>query len=205
MLAYLEQIDIRLFFLVNRSGQNGFFDIFMPFMSDLSNFYIPLGLFWLFLLIKKSAKCRTVGIAILLLIGLSEWLSSDVLKPALNRPRPFHSQSHVHLYDRMGKTWKITPELKEVIRGESRSLPSSHATNIFAAAFFLTFFFRKPWPFFYLIAVLVGYSRIYLGVHFPFDVFTGGLAGTLCGILLMWPSRAAIRLIEKKRGIPGEK
>lgn len=205
MMTYIEQLDIRLFFLVNRSGQNGFFDLFMPFMSDLSNFYIPLGLVLLFLLIKKSVTCRTVGIAILLLICLSEWMSSDVLKPVFDRPRPYHSQSHVHHYDRISKAWQITPELRDVIRGESRSLPSSHATNIFAAAFFLSFFFRKLWPFFYLIAITVGYSRIYLGVHFPFDVFAGALVGTLCGMLLMWPSRALIQLIGRKEQVAGEK
>jgi undecaprenyl-diphosphatase len=204
MLAYLEQLDIRLFFLVNRSGQNGFFDIFMPFMSDLSNFYLPLGIFLLFLLIKKSVTCRTVGIAILLLISLSEWVSSDVLKPTFNRPRPYHSQSHVHHYDRMGKTWQVTPELKEIIRGESRSLPSSHATNIFAAAFFLSYFLRKTWPLFYLIAFLVGYSRVYLGVHFPLDVLAGAFVGTLCGMALMWPSRVLIQLIEKRRQVSSE-
>jgi len=202
MWTSLVQIDIRLFFLINRSGQNGFLDWFMPFMSDLSNFYVPLGLFWLFLLVKKSVKRRTVGIAILLLIVLSEWLSSDVLKPVFDRPRPYHSQSHVHHYDRTDRIWRITAELKEVVRGESRSMPSSHATNISAAAFFLSFFLRRPWPAFYLIACLVGYSRVYLGVHFPSDVLVGALAGTLCGVLVMWPTRLVIRMIENRRQVP---
>jgi len=203
MTEILEQADIWAFCLINRSGQNAFLDVFMPFMSDLDNFRIPLVLFWVLLVVKKGVKLRVVGIAILVLIGLSESLCTDVLKPVFNRPRPYHSQSHVHHYDRMAKTWRITPELENTVRNESRSMPSAHATNIFAAAFFLSAFLRKSWPFFYLIAVTVGYSRVYLGVHFPFDVIVGAIVGTMCGLALMYPSRWAIQAIEKRRPAPG--
>jgi len=199
MLTLAESIDVWLFFLINRSGQNAFFDVYMPFMSDLRNFYIPIVLLLLYLIIRKSIKTRTVAVAIILLIGMSEWVSSDLLKPAFNRPRPYHSLSHVHYYDRMAKTWNVTPELKETIRGRSLSLPSSHATNIFAAAFFMTFFFRRLWPVCYIIAVSVGYSRVYLGVHFPFDVLLGAIVGTLCGTLLAWLAHRVILYLEKRQ------
>ena len=198
MLEIIEKIDISLFYLINRSGQNAFFDFFMPIMSNLKHFYIPLGLVWLFLILKKNLKFRVVAISILGLIAVSEWLSSGLLKPAFDRPRPYHSLSKVHLYDRMYKKWSVTPELKKTIRGESHSLPSSHATNIFAAAAFFTFYFRKFWPFFYLIAFLVGYSRVYLGVHFPFDVFVGGIAGTLCGLSFAWIVNQGRLYLEKR-------
>lgn len=191
-------MDIKLFYIINRDWQNPFLDVFMPIMSNVKLFYIPMTLAWLFLIIKNDAKFRVAAVSALLLIAASENLSSAVLKPFFERPRPYHSQSEVHLYDRMRKTWSVTPPLKEVIRGQSNSLPSSHATNIFAGAVFFSFFFRKMWAFFYLIAGLVGYSRVYLGVHFPLDVVGGAAAGTACAMAFAWPSNSLIRFFKRR-------
>lgn len=198
MWEVIEKLDIGLFYIINRDGQAQFLDWLMPIISNLNYFLIPLGLFWVFLITRKGAKCRTVAVAILLLITVSEWVSSDVLKPLFDRPRPEYALSHVHLFNRMTKEWRTTPALDKIVRGESRSLPSSHATNIFAAAFFLSVYFRKYWALPYAIAALVGYSRIYLGAHFPLDVFVGACVGTLCGLLFMLPSNHIIRVLKKR-------
>lgn len=64
---------------------------------------------------------------------------------------------------------------------------SSHASNTFFLATFLSFLLRKKIPWFPILlfswAILVSYSRIYLGVHFPGDIITGMVAGILLGIL----------------------
>ena len=54
------------------------------------------------------------------------------------------------------------------------------------------------WPFFYFIAVLVGYSRIYMGVHYPFDVIAGAVERTLFGIMFVWISNQTIIFLEKR-------
>ena len=182
MVGMIKQFDFWLFDLINRNGQNAFFDSFMPFISNEKNFYIVFALGWLFLLLNKKVNYRVIAVAILLLIGVTEFLCSDVLKPTFQRLRPYHALSHVHLYNRINKTWEVTPKLEKIVKGRSQSMPSAHATNIFAGAFFLAWFFRRLWPAFLAIAVLVGYSRVYLGVHYPLDVFVGALVGILCAL-----------------------
>jgi undecaprenyl-diphosphatase len=198
MWANLQQLDVKIFSLINGIWRNSFFDVFLPFISDLRHFYLPLAIAWLFLVFKKSVKTRTIAVAILVLISFSESLSTEILKPIFDRPRPYDSLSQIHLYNRMEKNWQITPKLETVVTGQSRSMPSSHAVNIFSAAFFLSFFFRKLWPFFSVIAFLVGYSRIYLGVHYPSDVLAGAVVGILCGWLLAWLTTHMIEKFEKK-------
>ncbi len=196
MLAFFHRMDIALFYLINKSGQNAFFNVLMPFMSDVKNFYIPMALFWIWLMTRKGVKHRVMAVAIFGLISCSEWVSSGLLKPIFNRPRPFDSLSMVHLYNRMTKTWSVTPHLSKVIYGQSLSMPSSHATNIFAGACFLTACYPRLWPAYYLIALLVAYSRVYLGVHFPLDVTVGALVGTLCALVYLWPTKRVIAAIE---------
>jgi undecaprenyl-diphosphatase len=138
-----------------------------------------------------------------LLIAFSDYMSSSVLKPIFNRPRPYDTLSHVRIHGYQGN-WIVTPELEEPIVGRSQSFPSSHATNIFAAALFLTYYFRRWWPFFYTLAFLVAYSRIYLGVHYPTDTIFGAIVGTLCGLLAVWLTKAAGRFLEKRKALSGD-
>jgi undecaprenyl-diphosphatase len=65
------------------------------------------------------------------------------------------------------------------------SFPSTHAATAFAAATILTFFDKKRKWFYYFIAILISYSRIFLGCHYFFDVFIGGLIGYLLSKLLL--------------------
>lgn len=179
MLQLLEKIDIRLFYLINRKGQNALFDHLMPFISNERHFYIPIAVAWLYLIIKKNTKHRVVALAVIALLACSDQLCTQVLKPAFSRLRPYDAISDVRLYKGPDTPWTITSTVKKAGGGNTKSMPSAHATNIFAAAVFLGYYFRPVWPLMLIIAATVGYSRIYLGVHFPFDVAVGAITGGL--------------------------
>ena len=182
MFQLLKNLDIHLFYLINRNGQNALFDHLMPFISNERNFYIPIALVWLFLMIKKSVKTRVVALAVIGLIACSDQLCTLVLKPAFSRLRPYDAICDVRVYKGSDAGWQITSGDKTKKTGNTKSMPSAHATNIVAAAVFLSYYFRRIWPLMLLISLAVGYSRIYLGVHYPLDV----VAGAATGALLAW-------------------
>ena len=107
-LNALQSFDQSLFFLINRTWQNAFFDVVMPVLSTLEYFYVPLCIAWLLLIIKGGLRTRITAVAIVLLIGCTEFICSDVLKPAFSRPRPYHQLSEIRNYDRMPKTWQLS-------------------------------------------------------------------------------------------------
>ncbi|MES0349097.1 MAG: phosphatase PAP2 family protein [Desulfobacteria bacterium] len=194
MLEYLEKVDIRLFCLINKDGQNTLFDYVMPIVSNFNYFIVPLVLWGLFLLRRKPLMV----LGVILVVAFSDSLCYFVLKPLLGRPRPFDMLSAVHLYK---GSWSITGTVSQVEGLHSLSLPSSHATSVFAASFFLSYYMR-PWlPFFYLVALMVAYSRVYIGVHYPFDVLLGAIVGSLMGVLGVRLVRLGSERFQKKRQI----
>ena len=72
--------------------------------------------------------------------------------------------------------------LKGVVRHGSFSFPSNHASNIFALAAYFSYNYRKLELPCFIFASLVGYSRVYLGAHYPMDVLAGAAWGMLVGL-----------------------
>ncbi|HYG01063.1 MAG TPA: phosphatase PAP2 family protein [Chryseosolibacter sp.] len=133
-------------------------------------FWIPFYALLLYLLARKfKTSAWAPIICIALAIGISDRITSGVMKPYFERHRPSHDatvQEFVHTVNGY--------------RGGQFGFASSHAANTFAVATFFWLLFRDsskwalwlfPW------AMLVSYSRIYLGVHFPADIIVGGLVG----------------------------
>jgi undecaprenyl-diphosphatase len=167
---FFASLDTALFRLINEQGQNSFFNWFMPFMTELKNFTYVLIALGIWILWKE----KKAGLIFLVFIGLTltitDQLSSHILKNIIGRVRPCHVLENVHLLTDCNTSY---------------SFPSSHAVNIFAAALFLAQPLKRLAPVFYVIAAIVAYSRIYIGIHYPLDV----LGGAAIGLLIAWPMR----------------
>jgi undecaprenyl-diphosphatase len=166
----LETLDHHLFLWINHSWQNGIFDFVMPILTDLNhNFfvqtlYLPALLIMWLVFSRIPAWPRILGLA--LSLSASDWIPHHLIKPYFQRHRPQDLGLDVILRTHLHYGY---------------SFPSIHAMNVFAAAAFLSTFYPRARSLFYLMAVLVAFSRIYVGVHFPSDVLCGAILGWLIG------------------------
>lgn len=151
--------------------------------------WVPFYLFLAYMLYKQYGWKQTL--LLLLFIGLAitlaDRISSGWMKPGFARLRPCHQE---HLASLLYIPFKC---------GGKYGFVSSHAANVFSLATFLGFYFKRSWAFWlFAWAVLVSYSRIYLGVHFPGDLVGGALLGLLVGWFCYLLSRIAIQRILQK-------
>jgi len=173
----LTDLDKKLFVFIN-SHHNSFFDFIMYWSSDKLiwiPFYIALAL----ILLKNYNKRFFFMIFFIgILIAISDQVSV-LIKDFVQRPRPCHDaelQATIHL-------------VKDYCGG-AYGFISSHASNVFALATFLFLACddRMPWLKYVMFpwAVMVSYSRIYLGAHFPLDILGGWFLGISLGTIIFY-------------------
>ncbi|MGD0264347.1 MAG: phosphatase PAP2 family protein [Candidatus Methylomirabilota bacterium] len=164
-MAGLLALDASIFHLINRSLQNPLLDLVMPILSNKRYFLLPALVVVLMLLVWGGRRMWVVVAVALAALVLSD-LGTNLIKAALHRTRPCHVIPDIHLL--AGCT-------------RSFSLPSNHASNMFALATVGWLGFRRWRWALVLLAVGVAYSRVYLGVHYPADVLVGALWGGALG------------------------
>jgi len=170
ILENIIQLDISLFYLLNGKASNALLDFVMPILTNLDYWRIPLILLGVLLAIFGKRRGRITVLLLVFGIALSDQMCNSLIKPLVGRIRPCNILENVHLL---------------INCTNSFSFPSSHATNIFTGTILLSFFYRKIRIPLLIIAVLVAYSRVYVGVHYPFDVLGGTALGILCALLVI--------------------
>jgi undecaprenyl-diphosphatase len=173
----IEQIDRQLLFAIN-GANSPLFDTIMWWVSKPA-FGIPFYLLFVFLLYKSFGWKNTLLLALFAgaAVGLADLSAKYLFKEMFERFRP-------------SQNLEIKGQLHYVnnYHGGMYGFVSSHAANMFSIAMLLGLWLKKKIKFslyFLLIwAALIGYSRVYLGVHYPSDVVCGALLGMLIAFLM---------------------
>jgi membrane-associated phospholipid phosphatase len=161
-----QRLDTRVFMLFNLRGYPRWLDRFMWLTTQLGNMLTAL-ITALLLFILNYRR-----LALEIIFGtITLWLLVEIIKALSDRDRPFHS---------LDKT--------RIIGGREKgdSFPSGHTTQIF---FLMTLFIHRfqlgmgESIALYAVAALVGFTRIYVGAHYPRDVIAGIVLGSVWGIL----------------------
>ncbi len=175
--------DLTLSVWINQDWRCLFLDYAMPLASN-SLFMWGLGCFLALLAMRRQGKRIALGFVVLLLAaGLSD-LSVKPIKNLAGRVRPEDSVAGV--FYRAEGQWQRLPADFVQTREKGSSLPSAHAANSMAVALAAMFLWPglKPWAL--ILPLIIGYSRVYLGKHFPTDVLAGWAVGALAGMAVAW-------------------
>jgi len=172
----VKQVDYFLFSKMNGEWHNAFLDSVIPFIRE-SYLWIP---FYFFLILFTTINFKIKGwywvLFFILNAMLSDFVSSTLIKGNLFRLRPCHDPS---LADKVRFLVSYCPT--------SSGFTSSHAANHFAITMFIFTTFKKAlspyWAFLFLWACIISYAQVYVGVHFPLDIFCGAIVGLILGYI----------------------
>jgi membrane-associated phospholipid phosphatase len=160
MLEQIIKLDHQVFHAINTGMSNAFFDWLMPILRN-KKVWIPL---YIFIIAYFTYNYKLKGLYLVLFlaaaVGLADSTSAGIIKPLVNRNRPC----------------------------TGKSFPSAHATDHFAIAIFMITVFFRRWKWIIYVGIFwaaaISFAQVYVGVHFPIDVISGMLWGSLIGFLV---------------------
>lgn len=159
--------DALLLEKINASLRSSFMDCFMPKLTYLGTFYAALIILILILVSPIKYKIQ-FALALAITMALTAAITQGI-KRTVNRDRPYNVLLNLTV---------------SKIGIDKYSFPSGHTSNAFALAVITFCFFPYVGTFALLLAILVGLSRMYLGVHYPTDVAIGFIIGTLSSLAI---------------------
>ena len=210
-MHWLQTLDTNLFFFINRSLVNPFFDWLMPILSGSTGtktgLVVAMIVAGVAVLGFGNRRARLCVLLMVLVMATNDGLICNTLKHAIARPRPFVTLPEARLFGNIGKGY-IAPQINAMgvdmaaNKGSRNSMPSSHAANWFAATMVLFLFYRKSLWIMLPLASGVAFSRIYNGVHYPSDVLAGVLVGAGYAVAVAIALETAWQFVGKK-WLPG--
>ncbi len=167
-MEFIQKIDDTILYYIYENWHNGFTDTFFTVISKLAD----CGFIWILaaavmLFIKKW---RPAGIVLLLSLGISAVIGSLAVKNIVCRLRPFNADEALML---------LIPH-----PGGYYSFPSGHSTAAGAGAALIFMRNKAVGAIAIAYGLLLGFSRVFLVVHYPTDVLCGFILGAVCSIVL---------------------
>lgn len=168
MIAYLQNIDIKVLDLLNRKFRCQFLDKIMPLITAMGN----CGIVWVLasICLVNNKNYRVKGYMIITSLVITTIIGEGIIKHLIKRTRPFVNMKDSKLL---------------VSKPITYSFPSGHTASSFAAAGIFMNMDSSLSILVVIVASLIAFSRIYLNVHYPTDVVTGIILGLLCSKLVI--------------------
>ncbi len=167
---------------------NAWLDSFFPAITDLNKQIWFQATVYPALLFAYLYKYRKMGILYffmcVLCVGLTDYTGNVFIKKTVNRARPF-----------------ATEGVQAIQRSPAHgpSFISNHSANMFAFATYTSAFFPLVRPLVFLLALLIAFSRVYNGVHFPLDVLGGALWGVGFALLFIRLSKKSAQKLKSSQ------